>query len=70
MELLITAFNSSPIVSFTLLLLVIFTLPPIFEQLKLPGLVGLLFAGVVFGPNGLGLLNAETETMKLLSSST
>ena len=67
MELLITAFNSSPIVPFTLLLLVILTLPPIFERLRLPGLVGLLFAGVVLGPDGLGLLNAETETMQLLS---
>ena len=67
MELLIKAFNSSPIVPFTLLLLVILTLPPLFERLKLPGLVGLLFAGIIFGPNGLNLLNAETETMMLLS---
>ena len=67
MESLIKAFNSSPIVPFTLLLLVILTLPPLFERLKLPGLVGLLFAGIIFGPNGLNLLNAETETMMLLS---
>lgn len=57
----------SPIVSFTLLLLVILTLPPIFEKLKLPGLVGLLFAGVVLGSSGLGLLNPKSETIKLLS---
>ncbi len=67
MESLIKAFNSSPIVPFTLLLLVILTLPPLFERLKLPGLVGLLFAGIILGPNGLNLLNAETETMTLLS---
>ncbi|BAU65161.1 putative Na+/H+ antiporter [Stanieria sp. NIES-3757] len=57
----------SPIVSFTLLLLVILTLPPIFEKLRLPGLVGLLFAGVVLGSSGLGLLDPKTETIKLLS---
>ncbi|MDJ0687239.1 MAG: cation:proton antiporter [Xenococcaceae cyanobacterium MO_188.B32] len=67
MESFINAFNSSPIIPFTLLLLVILTLPPLFERLKLPGLVGLLFAGIIFGPNGLNLLNAETETMTLLS---
>ena len=49
------------------MLLVVLTLPPIFERLRLPGLVGLLFAGVVLGSNGLGLLDAKSETMKLLS---
>ncbi len=57
----------SPIIAFTILLLVIFTIPPIFERLRLPGLVGLLIAGVVLGENGLNLLNSESETIKLLS---
>ena len=57
----------SPIVPFTILLLVILTIPPIFEKFKLPGLVGLLVAGVILGSDGLGLLDAKTETMKLLS---
>jgi Kef-type K+ transport system membrane component KefB len=42
-------------------------LDPLFERLRLPGLVGLLVAGVILGPDGLGRLNAESETMKLLS---
>ncbi|NET40451.1 cation:proton antiporter [Okeania sp. SIO2B3] len=58
---------NNPIVVFTILLLVILTIPPIFERLRLPGLVGLLVGGVVLGPHGLQLLNSETETMKLLS---
>ncbi|MEG3435698.1 cation:proton antiporter [Pannus brasiliensis CCIBt3594] len=57
----------SPIITFTVLLAVIFTIPPIFERLKLPGLVGLLLAGVILGPNALKLLNPETDTIKLLS---
>ena len=57
----------SPIVSFTILLLVSLTIPPIFERLKLPGLVGLLLAGVLLGPDGWHLLSADTETMELLS---
>lgn len=55
------------IIAFTILILVIFTVPPIFERFRLPGLVGLLVAGVVLGQNGLNLLNSESETIKLLS---
>jgi Kef-type K+ transport system membrane component KefB/nucleotide-binding universal stress UspA family protein len=57
----------SPIIQFTILLTVIFTVPPIFERIKLPGLVGLLVAGVILGQNGLKLLNSESETINLLS---
>ncbi|WP_193193684.1 cation:proton antiporter [Nostoc sp. MG11] len=57
----------SPIIAFTILLTVIFTVPPIFERLRLPGLVGLLVAGVVLGQNGLKLLDSESDTVKLLS---
>jgi len=57
----------SPLFSFTILLLVVLTVPPIFERLKLPGLVGLIVAGIVLGSDGLGLLDAKSETMKLLS---
>ena len=59
--------SSSPVVAFTILLLVILTVPPIFERLKLPGLVGLLAAGVILGSNGLGILDPQSETMKLFS---
>lgn len=41
--------------------------PPIFERLRLPGLVGLLLAGIILGENGLKLLNPESDTVKLLS---
>ncbi|MBZ8181518.1 cation:proton antiporter domain-containing protein [Oscillatoria salina] len=67
MEQILKWLPDSPIVGFTILLLVILILPPIFERLRLPGLVGLLVAGVCLGPDGLGLLSAESETMKLLS---
>ncbi|BAY23412.1 sodium/hydrogen exchanger [Calothrix sp. NIES-2100] len=57
----------SPIIAFTILLAVILTVPPLFERLRLPGLVGLLVAGVILGENGLGLLNSKSETIHLLS---
>jgi Kef-type K+ transport system membrane component KefB len=58
---------TEPIISFTILLAIIFIVPPLFERLKLPGLVGLLVAGVIFGQNGLKLLDADSDTIKLLS---
>ena len=67
MESLLTQASNNPLVAFTLLLLVILTLPPIFERIRLPGLVGLLFAGIVLGSNGLGLLDAQSESMELLA---
>jgi Kef-type K+ transport system membrane component KefB/nucleotide-binding universal stress UspA family protein len=67
MEQFLGQISHNPLVSFTLLLLVILVLPPIFERFKLPGLIGLLFAGVILGSNGLGLLDPKTETIELLS---
>ncbi|MEB3358387.1 MAG: cation:proton antiporter [Synechococcales bacterium] len=58
---------ANPIASFTILLFASLTIPPLVERLKLPGLVGLLLAGVVLGPFGLKLLNPDSETIKLLS---
>ena len=56
-----------PIFTFALLLGIIFIVPPVFEKLKLPGLVGLLVAGVVFGGSGLGLLDSKSQIMILLA---
>jgi Kef-type K+ transport system membrane component KefB/nucleotide-binding universal stress UspA family protein len=67
MEQLLQTLPNSPIVGFTALLLVILIVPPIFERLQLPGLVGLLVAGVALGNDGVQLLDADSEMMKLLS---
>lgn len=67
MDFFIHLFKEEPIVSFAILLAVILTVPPLFERIQLPGLVGLLVAGVVLGPNGLKLFQNDSETMKLLS---
>lgn len=57
----------SPIIAFTVLLAAILVVPPLFERLRLPGLVGLLVAGVILGQSGLKLLDSESDTIKLLS---
>ncbi|MDX2240206.1 MAG: cation:proton antiporter [Leptolyngbyaceae cyanobacterium bins.302] len=67
MEPVLHFFKEEPIVSFAVLLAVILLVPPLFERLKLPGLVGLLAAGVVLGPNGFRLFQNDSATMRLLS---
>lgn len=67
MESALHFFNEEPIVSFAVLLAVILLVPPLFERLRLPGLVGLLVAGVALGPNGLKLFDNTSATMSLLS---
>lgn len=59
--------QTEPIVSFSLLLAIILIVPIWFERLNLPGLIGLLLAGIVCGKNGFQLLDYRSETMKLLS---
>jgi Kef-type K+ transport system membrane component KefB/nucleotide-binding universal stress UspA family protein len=67
MNLLVMTSASEPLVPFAILLAVIVVIPPIFERLRLPGLVGLLAAGVILGSNGFQVLSKDSETMKLLS---
>ncbi|ARV60779.1 sodium:proton antiporter [Nostocales cyanobacterium HT-58-2] len=59
--------GKEPIVPFAILLVVILVVPILFERLRLPGLVGLLAAGVVLGPHGWNLLQTKSMMMTLLS---
>jgi Kef-type K+ transport system membrane component KefB/nucleotide-binding universal stress UspA family protein len=62
-----TVLGKEQIIPFAILLVVILVVPIIFERLRLPGMVGLLIAGVVLGPHGWNLINANSAMMKLLS---
>ncbi len=59
--------QEEPILSFALLLGVILLVPLLVERLRLPGVVGLLAAGIALGPQGLDLLSSELPTVQLLS---
>lgn len=67
MESLVNTLADNPLFSFIILLLAVLILPPIFEKIRLPGLVGLLVAGVVLGKDGLNLINPQSESIKLFS---
>lgn len=60
------AAGKDPIIPFVILLLVILVVPLIFERLKIPGLVGLLAAGMILGPQGLNILQRGEPPMDLL----
>jgi Kef-type K+ transport system membrane component KefB len=51
--------SSEPILTFGILLLIILIVPLLFQQIKLPGIVGLIFAGIIIGPGGLGVIEAK-----------
>lgn len=59
--------HEEPIVAFAVLLAIILTVPLFFERLRLPGTIGLLFAGIILGPNGAKILDSESQIMQLLS---
>lgn len=56
---------TEPVAFFTLMLGIILLVPMLFERLRLPGLVGLILAGVVIGPNGLHLVDRSNSVVLL-----
>ncbi|MEH1764903.1 cation:proton antiporter domain-containing protein [Nostoc sp.] len=59
--------GKEPIVPFAILLVVILVIPIMFERLRLPGLVGLVFSGLVLGPSGWNLFQPDSPMINLLS---
>lgn len=59
--------SKEPIVPIAILLVVILVVPILFERLRLPGLVGLLLAGLVLGPHGCNILRQDSAVINLLS---
>lgn len=58
---------ANPLGVFALLLALSVLAPPMVRRLGLPDLVGLLLAGLLVGPHGLGWLDSRMETVQLLS---
>ncbi|QEY33133.1 sodium:proton antiporter [Synechococcus sp. RSCCF101] len=67
MDALIAWFHEEPLGSFALLLAISLAVPPLFERMRLPGVLGLLAAGVLLGPQGLRLLSGELPVVQLLA---
>jgi hypothetical protein len=52
---------TDPVLLFGVVLALVLIAPLFAEKLRLPGLVGLILAGILFGPYGMGLLELEAE---------
>jgi Kef-type K+ transport system membrane component KefB len=56
-----------PVRVFLIIVAIMLVAPLIFERLKMPGIIGLILAGVVVGPHGLNILERD-ETIELLGT--
>lgn len=50
-----------PVLIFTLVLLIILLAPLLLRRLRIPGLIGLIVAGIAVGPNGFNLLQRDAS---------
>ncbi|MBD2663372.1 hypothetical protein B6N60_03253 [Richelia sinica FACHB-800] len=64
---IVSAPIKEPVPVFLTILGMMLIAPLIFEKIRLPGIVGLILAGVIVGPHGLGLL-ARDNTIVLLGT--
>lgn len=56
-----------PVQVFLIIVAIMLVAPLVFERLRMPGIIGLILAGVVVGPHGLNIL-ARDETIELLGT--
>lgn len=56
-----------PVAVFLIIMGMMLIAPLVFDRIKLPGIVGLILAGVIIGPHGIGLLSRD-NTMILLGT--
>ncbi len=58
---------TDPVLIFALVMVLILILPLLFQRIRVPGIVGLIIAGVFIGPHALNVL-ARDQTMELLGT--
>ncbi|MEC4819203.1 MAG: cation:proton antiporter [Scytonema sp. PMC 1069.18] len=58
---------NDPVAIFLIILAIMLIAPLLFERFRLPGIIGLILAGVIVGPYGLGLLERD-KTIELLGT--
>jgi Kef-type K+ transport system membrane component KefB len=51
----------NPVLKFLLLLIIILAAPMLFNRMKIPSLIGLIIAGIIVGPHGLGLMTRDSS---------
>ncbi|WP_238393310.1 cation:proton antiporter [Myxacorys almedinensis] len=56
---------TDPVAIFLVMMAVLLVAPLLFERIRLPGIVGLIIAGVIIGPYGLGILERDSTIVLL-----
>lgn len=56
---------TDPVGVFLIIMAIMLVAPLLFERIRLPGIVGLIIAGVIIGPNGLGILERDSTIVLL-----
>lgn len=64
-DVLLTLPLTDPVLVLSVALSVILLVPLLFERLRMPGLVGLIIAGIVIGPHGLNLIARDRSIILL-----
>lgn len=52
---------TNPVLIFSVILFIILLAPVLLHRLKIPDLIGLIIAGAVIGPNGLGIMSRDSS---------
>lgn len=52
---------TNPVLIFTVILFIILLMPVLLHRMKIPDLIGLIIAGAVIGPNGMGLMERDSS---------
>ncbi len=56
---------TDPVLIFAIAMVIFLVAPLIMAKLRIPGIIGLIFSGVIVGPNGLGLLDRDPTIILL-----
>ncbi|OIJ10343.1 cation/H(+) antiporter [Anaerobacillus arseniciselenatis] len=56
---------TNPVLIFALAMVIFLVAPLLMNKLKVPGLIGLIIAGIIVGPNGLGVLDRDPTIVLL-----
>ncbi|AFY68237.1 transporter, CPA2 family [Geitlerinema sp. PCC 7407] len=56
---------TDPVLIFLMIMAIMLIAPLVFERLRMPGIVGLILAGVLVGPSGLGVLERDSTIVLL-----
>ncbi|GAE37070.1 cation:proton antiporter [Halalkalibacter akibai] len=62
---MITQPVTNPVLIFAIAMFVFLVAPLIMAKLRIPGIIGFIFAGVIIGPNGLGVLDRDPTIILL-----